>query len=538
MPSPQTPDSGQAAISLVIILGLFLLGVFGFAIDLTNIWFHRQNALAAADAACQAGALDMLAENGGLTLSGAGFTVGTASNCVSSPSATMCTYASDNGYSGSGLVSGTPSNSVSWTFPSSVSGVTSSGTNPYLQVSIAENIHSVFMSLLTGSRVQQINVQSTCGVTQVKSAPPMVILNPTISGAFTYSGGGTLDIVGGPQRGLQVNSSSATAVSWSASGMANLSSGGGNQTGSDMAIVGGPATNPYNGSVHAYNGGTTGSWKSNVIPIPDPFGSLSAPTQPAAAPSPKWVQYGVDGCPDHYNSVYISQSQPKESCMEFYPGYYASGLNVATLMGGINYATAIFAPGVYYLNGSLVTGGSLTLRNATPSGTNSTNGVMFYFLTGSANFSGGTSSHTIDNVPLTSLTCDGSSPSSALGLPSGGLTGNVLLAQCTQNATYYDSYSDTTDSAGGVRGLVIFHAHSNTTQAAFTGSGALAFSGCFYMHNTNYTDVLSLNGGASTGTYILGEIVVDEVNLSGSGTIKLALNPAATTAESKVAMFN
>jgi hypothetical protein len=532
-------ESGQAAISIILFLSFFLLGVMGFGIDLTNIWFHRQAATAAADAACQAGAMDMLALSGGLTPPAAGFTVGTAGNCVSNPAATMCTYAAANGYSGAGVTADTPSNSVSWTFPQTVSGVTpGTSSNPFLKISIAENVKTFFSTLLTHSNVQTINVSTTCGITSVKVAPPMVVLNPTISGAFTYSGGGTLDIVGGPGRGLQVNSSSATAVAWTASGIINLSAGGPNQTGSDIGIVGGPSTDPTNGSSEGYNGGTTGTWRNDVLPVPDPFGSLAAPTQPAAAPAPKWVQYGTDGCPDHSNNVYVSQSQPNESCLEYSPGYYSSGISFP-----MNYITVIFAPGLYYLNGSLTSGGSNTLRNATPSGSNATNGATFYFSSGSLNFSGGTSGNTIDKVPVTSLTCDGSTPSSALGLPSGGLSGNVLLAPCTQNGTYFDSYGDTTDSAGttgspGVRGLLVFQGHSDTTQAQYTGSGALAFSGTLYMHSSSYSDVLTLNGGASTGTYILGEIIVDQVNLSGSGAIKLALNPQPTVDVAKVSMFN
>ena len=120
------------------------------------------------------------------------------------------------------------------------------------------------------------------------------------------------------------------------------------------------------------------------------------------------------------------------------------------------------------------------------------------------------------------------------------LYGNVLYGQCTVSGTYWDSGSDTTDSRGspGSRGLMIFHDHSNTTQPTFSGSGALSFSGALYFHNTSYTDILTLNGGSSSGTFILGEIVTDQVNLSGSGVIKLALNPAAITSMSKVGIFN
>ena len=217
-------------------------------------------------------------------------------------------------------------------------------------------------------------------------------------------------------------------------------------------------------------------------------------------------------------------------------GYYPSGINPPN-----NYSTVIFKPGIYYLNGSLVASGSNTLRIAKPSGYQQTDGVMFYFYTGSLNISGcsGCSSSGVNNVNATDLTCDGSSPPSGLGMAS-TLYGNVLYGQCTTNGTYWDTGNDTTDSRGtpGTRGLLVFQDHANTTQPTFSGSGALSFSGALYFHSNSYGDVLNLSGGASSGTLILGEIITDQVNLSGSGVIKLALNPAATTNMSKVAIFN
>jgi len=540
-PQIEANDSGQAAISIAMMLSLFLLAVLGFSVDLTNVWFHRQAAQAAADAACEAGASDMLAMNSGLSLTSTGFTAGTASNCTLNTSATMCAYAGFNGYNGAGLSSTAASNSVSWTFPATVTGVTPGvGTNPFMTLTISENVKTYLMSLLTASHYQNINVSSTCGIGMVNSAAPMVVLNPTISGAFTYSGGGTLNIVGGPGRGLQVNSSSSTGIAWSASGMINLSKGGANQTGSDSAVVGGPTTVPTNGSSSGFNGGTTGTWRSNVLPVPDPFGSVPSPASikslvPTTTTSGKWVAYKTDGCPDHSNST----GNSADACKEFGPGYYPSGINIPSVMN--NYSTAIFLPGIYYLNGSLTASGSNTLRIAKPSGYQQTDGVMFYFLTGSINLSGcaGCQNSGVDNANATDLTCDGSSPLSALGM-STTVYGNVLYGQCTTNGTYWDSGGDTTDSRGtpGSRGIFIFQDHGNTTQPTFSGSGALAFSGAAYFHSTGYTDVLNLSGGSSSGTFILGEIISDQVNLSGSGTINLALNPAATTAMSKVAIFN
>ena len=539
--NPEPDDSGQAALSVALLLSLFLLGVLGLAVDVTNIWFHRQAAAAAADAACQAGAVDMLAQNSGLSLPATGFTAGTSSDCAQSSTSTMCAYANFNGYNGTGLSSNAASNSVSWTFPSSVAGVSpGQGAHPYMALTISENVKTYLMPLLTGSHYQNINVTTTCGIALVSSAAPMVVLNPTISGAFTYSGGGKLKIVGGPSRGLQVNSSSATGILWSASGIIDLSKGGPAQTGSDVAVVGGPSIAPTNGVSNGYAGGTSGTWKSNVLPVADPFGSVGSPASiknlvPTTTTSGTWVAYKTDGCPDHSGST----GNPAHACKEFGPGYYPSGINLSSVMN--DYSTAIFLPGIYYLNGSVIAGGSSSIRVAKPSGYQQTDGVMFYFLTGSLSLSGcsGCLNVGVDNVNATDLTCDGSSPPASIGMAS-TIYGNVLYGQCTTNGTYWDSGGDTSDSRGspGSRGIVMFQDHSNTTQPTFSGSGALAFSGALYFHSTNYGDVLNLNGGASSGTFILGEIITDQINLSGSGTVNLALNPAAITLMSKVSIFN
>ena len=166
---------------------------------------------------------------------------------------------------------------------------------------------------------------------------------------------------------------------------------------------------------------------------------------------------------------------------------------------------------------------------------------MFYFLNGSLNISGGSgmlASSRVDPVNSTALTCDGGTPNPSLGMPS-TLNGNVLIAQCTQNGTYWDSYADTTDMRGnpGSRGLLIYQGHSNTSQPQMSGSGSLSFSGALYFHSTGYADSLNISGAASSGTFILGQIVADKVDLSGSGAINLALNPSPSAELLKVGML-
>src|ERR1700761_7757992 len=91
-------QEGQASVLLLLILGSFLLASVGFAVDLSNMWFHRQTAQSAADAACVAGAMDMLYLQRGTITSSPSFTVGTAGDCSSASSATLCQYAGFNGY--------------------------------------------------------------------------------------------------------------------------------------------------------------------------------------------------------------------------------------------------------------------------------------------------------------------------------------------------------------------------------------------------------------------------------------------------------
>ena len=53
-------ERGQTSIIVILALSVFLLGAIGFAVDIANLWFHRQSAQNAADAACTASAMDML----------------------------------------------------------------------------------------------------------------------------------------------------------------------------------------------------------------------------------------------------------------------------------------------------------------------------------------------------------------------------------------------------------------------------------------------------------------------------------------------
>lgn len=573
-------ESGQASVLLIITLATFLLASLAFAVDFGNLWFRRQAAQTAADAACQAGAMDMLYLAQGNTPPSMGFTPGTSSDCTSSSGATMCWYANRNGFNGAGFTSTTAGSKVSWIFPAStsVTGVkAASVTNPFLKVTVQANIKTWFMGLL-GKNYQAVAASCTCGLTPGPAPAPLIILHPTASGALTSTGGTTIQISGGPQTSIHVDSSSQTAYLCTGSGRIDTSTAGPNGTGGNLDLAGGPTANPTCGGGPAWNGGSTGSWiggvtslnqktSDGITMLNDPYKNVPAPKLPGApaeATNPvdspdhhqsgdgangfdrgTWVTTGVDSCPNinpNQQFMWFSASQGKSvfaNCLEFTPGYYPTGIDLTSIPGaGAGSATVIFMPGIYYLNGNLKVGSSTTVRNAWPATQPSTQGVVFYFLTGAPQFSGGSgaANSNINPVPSYYLDCSGTTPPS--GMPS-SLNGNVLVSQCSSGGTYVGLTSTDTYSASGIRGLLFFLAHSNVYSGTVIGNGAsLIFSGAFYFHNsTNFQDKVEWDGAGTSTTYAIGNIVVDQLTLGGSGNIKMGLTGATSNGPPLVGLF-
>lgn len=580
-------QSGQASVFLLVILGTFLLASVGFAVDLSSMWFHRQAAQSAADSACAAGAMDMLYLQNGTMTSSPGFVVGTSGDCYSSSSAALCQYAGFNGYTATTSAGGWGASTaggavaVSWTFPTSVTGVATSGTTyPFLNVVVREKPYTWFMGLV-GIKSLAVGASCTCGLPTGSPPAPLVILNPTISSSLTISGGAHIVIAGGPQTSIQVNSSANGSPSSNAASNAiycnggsgypiDTSAAGPSGEGGNVAVVGGPSTNQFCGANYIMNNTTHAQWKSPVSVAPDPYAGVPAPTQPPGKVSEAvtpvatvaqgytptsdatygyiygtWVASGIDSCPNtaaHQHYLAYSSTYPLNSgniygnCLEFTPGYYPHGIDTTSLAGYAN-DVVIFMPGVYYLNGNLNVGSATTIRNAWVGTQPSTQGLMFYFLSGGPLFAGGSgaASGSITSVPSYYMNCSGTAPPS--GTPA-SLTGNVLISQCGAGGTYIGAPSSDTYSTTGSRGLLFFSAHSNTYNNTLIGAGAsLNFSGVFYFHNSSYADLVQLNGAGGSTTYAIGNIVVDQLTLSGSGIIAMNLTGSTASSPSEVGLF-
>jgi len=552
-------------IFVVLAMGIFLLASVAVSVDFGDRWFHRQSSQNAADAACMAGAMDMLLEAQGQKTGNAGFVSGTPFTCSAGSTASPCKYAALNGYDSA---NSTPGNLVKVTFPGVVPGVTppdpAVAATPFMTVNIDERIPAYFSGLLSGNRTQSIGATATCGVVQAQAPVPILVLNRSCQHAFELSGNTSVKIVGGPQKSIQVNSSNtscAAATSNSAQQCnqngptIDLSKGGPSFSGSDFGVFGAPTTAP--------SGFTGNSW-GPASPISDPYALVSAPALPAAAPAKVHVNYNIDGCPDH------------SGCTEYKPGLYTSAITVKG-------ETAIFVPGIYYMKGItndntgdpgagctagptgqshyvLDVDANGVVRPSTATGDGS-GGVVFYLSgTGAGNYgsvffgsnAGKSGGRTIDVFSTATATCPGgTAPPAQLNLPATA-NGNVLLGQCTGGGTYYGAGS--ADTLGSIRGLLFFQDRANADakgQASMQGGGGLILSGNMYFHNCNasgtgvncsdptagYNAFFQLQGTSGGNAYVLGNITTDQLVLGGSGNISMLLNPNAVYKTLRVALL-
>ncbi|MBZ5491528.1 MAG: hypothetical protein LAO76_11410 [Acidobacteriia bacterium] len=299
----RSSQHGQTLIPIVIFIGLFLMAMLGVATDYTQVWARRQMAQGAADAACEAGAADLYlnavdpsssGQNGLQSFSW----IGADFDCTVNTSTPPCTYATLNGYSGS---------KVHVSFPSSLPGVaalpsTLATTFPYMEVTITDPVPMSFTKMVGAASTVNIKAKAGCGVSPINVPVPLVILHTSASGSLSVTGSSKIRIFGGPQRSIQIDSKDSGALT---AGVVDLSQGGPANTGSDLAVFGGPATKP--GSVDV---GSTGHYISPAAPFGDPFATKSAPPVPGTLGSARPVPFGINGCPD------------PNGCVEFTPGNY------------------------------------------------------------------------------------------------------------------------------------------------------------------------------------------------------------------------
>jgi len=571
--SHRAGEVGQAMLLYILVLATFLLGALLFAFDLSNMWFHRQAAQSAADAACAAGAMDLLVDAQGGATGHQVFTPGqpyscTASSSTSNPPDPVCWYAAHNGYN-----SNSTNNLVSVSFPTSVIGVTvppaSVTTHPFIRVDVVDHVPTLFAGIVGGGSTKDVRVFSTCGVEEAAAPIPLLVLNPKNpskqTSAFNVQGTPDVVIWGGPQQSIQVNSSDPAAVTIAGSATVDLRSGGPNNTGSDLGTYGGPANAPG-----GFLPGTTGQWRLSS-PISDPFAQIPAPATPATVGSWKPV-------PPNTTSPVVCPAT-SGGCAEYSAGLYPSGICVgkscpnnpgSSCVGPSNSCIAIFDPGIYFIRGNFKALSDSCLRPSGAAGDGS-RGVVLYFsgggtVTVAANSGDGnkcstpflTAGYPSTTSLVNGIKCKPTStiPTNLVGISS--LTGNVLLAPCTGPGGVPGPYGDPyeylgqTDPLGEQRGFLLFQDRSYTNMnQSWGGGGSFLLAGTMYFHSCNaagtgtpcgaagtfYTDTFTLQGNSGSSTYVLGDIVADNVILGGSSGITMDLNTTVAFNILKASIF-
>ncbi len=569
---------GNITLLVVLMMGLFLIAAVGIAVDLSNIWLHHQAAQTAADAACTAGVMDMLqSANETMTVSWwnpdtAGGTeldcTGTTPNSAKTVPA-PCWYAAKNGYASPGLLDAQPSHSVKLTFLSNGAswgattepgdpGFDLAGNAPFLHVEIVDRVQVHFLALV-GPRTMDVPARAGCGLQLAEAPIPIIVLDPqtnppsvpsSTSGSMSSNGTGSLRILGGPIQSIQVNSASAKAIanqlgkSGTYGGPINLTQGGPNYDGSSLGLSGGPLT-----PVPGFQTANSGTWMPTA-PVNDPFAKIVPPGSqgPPVVPTDVTtctstgattgiqngkctIGYHIHNCPD------------LAGCTLYTNGDYPNGIKVK---GG---ETAIFDPGVYYLQQSLwLASNSIARTNTDPLAGNLSAGTMFY-LTGTptggsckdllcveSNAGTPTGGMHLDTFSIYSAECpapDGEPIDSALittlnkdiaaGLPMQytNLDGNLLLAPC--GGPYGDP-----SGVPAYRGMLFFADRSLSVTGSWSGGGQSLMAGNAYFHNTtNFSSNFVLQGNSCSSSYIIGEIVTDRLDFGGTPCINMVLNPNA-----------
>lgn len=505
-------EEGQATIMVVLALSMFLLVFLGFAVDETNLFFHRQMAQGVADSACVAGIADMYKNQvSGTTLGG--FTAGQDFDCAGTPAAAPCAYARINGYQSAGL-GGPGTNLVKVTFPKSVPGVVTppaavAGDHPFIMAEVTDRVQTFFVSLATGKSTQDVRAIAKCAL-QVSQAPvPILVLDPTEQNSFSTVGDPKIHIVGGPTRSIQVNSLNMNGVRtpWG-NAKVDLTLGGPEFNGSDFGVSGGPTTAPS-----GFLTTPPATWEQ-ALPVQDPFIGVLAPTDPGV-PGQTFTT-SVDGCP-------VAQ------CTEYTAGDYPAGILIQNQV-------ALFQPGVYYVGKTFEAHANSLLRPSTAAGDGS-KGTIFVLEPGASVYIGSNSGGVTGTSFDTSLAhCPGDQPYPVqLNIPA-TVDGNVLLAPCTKDGTYPQAPQG--KGIGPDRGILFWQDRSAQASETMNGGGGLLLVGTMYFHQcqnstttgclqppTEYQTTLTLVGNSGSNTKVLGEIVTDQLVLKGSSTITMDLNP-------------
>ena len=490
---------------LVMVLGIAILGIVGLALDGGHLYVTKQRAQAAADAAAQAGVMDLYRGNG-----------------ATAATASAKAYGVQNGFAASEVDPQYPACSGE---PWCSGHVTLSGLDSpnLIQVTVTKVVNTIFLRAL-GVNTSTVKAVGTAAVTLEPQPVPILVLHPTASGSFSKNGSNTITICGGPPRSIQVNSTSTTSINISgASGTVDLSHAGpldtagdcSAGTGADFANAG--VQNPYPGTLLL--GTRPGQYVSPASPIEDPLLTVAPPSvQPPAPIAPVIANTAATeaahNCPT--------------TCKIISPGYYDGTTNELDNLSGYT----IMRPGIYWINhkgfqlgsGTIIRMASAAVDMSDPrTGTTWTNQVLIY---------------NNPQAPVSSA-----NDIFSISANSGKLPGNNTYpsADCPSGGNCFNG----TPATSAYKGILFFQNRTTATTLnhSLQGGGGLTILGTIYLTHTKASiavdgkfQSLSLQGNAGGATKVAGEIIVDELSLGGSSNVTMNLISALTFQVRQVAL--
>jgi len=308
---------------MVVAMSLFMIGALGLGLDVGQMYAQRQMAQAAADAAASAGILSIMKGTNATST----YTFGTGSTpiasyvCTTTDGRTPCVYARDNGFGA------TASDTVTLSYPASVSGATlSSVTVPAFAVTVQRTLNNGLIRFIGGPAHTTISAKATGGITGTSSLYCLMALSSSLPYAFAAtdgadvvaSGCGIADDSSYSPDALQILSSTVSASLIDVVGAAQVS---------------GSTVTPTPVTGHAS--------------VADPLASLAAPA--------------IGTCTAH-----PTQTTPASNAV-LTAGTYCGGIYIGNGVTNITFTSGIY----------IIKGGGISLNQATVTA----NGVMFY-LTG------------------------------------------------------------------------------------------------------------------------------------------------------------
>jgi hypothetical protein len=515
------PEKGQAALLVLVAMALFMFGALGLALDVSQLFAHHQMAQVAADGAAEA-AMVSIFQGVNSSDPNAKCTKNTPNSCFPTdapfqcsayPNSTPCKYAKLNGF-GTG-------DTITVSFPTCVSTPNAScgGLTPnQVQVTISRSVSNGLIRMIGGPALSSIGATGIAGAYDVVAPVPMLVLHPTLDGSFIGDSNTTIDISGGPSRSIQVNSNASDGVGLNNKNPLVDLTKAYLGTGADFGSFGGPSTEPG-----TFNLGT-GQYRQPASPLPDPLLNILAPT-PAEIASLPIRTAPFTGVSGYFGDAGGKAPECLTGCDMYLPGVYQNGILIGSM--GSTTKSAVFQPGVYVMQG----GSGFSVPN-----------------TKNVYICGGL--RTSPNVLSPVLGCT-EDPVTGDGMlvynqNNGGTGGGLFSITGGANAYLQGTPEFTWDLTktppvavqSRYAGILFFedrtadsHPGSGVTKEhTLGGAGTLQLMGTIYLTNTvdtitttgNYQRLV-YHGGPCSGTYLIGMIIVDVLQLNGGGCINMVL---------------